>query len=629
VDAVLPIAEAYRALNGAAAPSPPSRAQLNEPARVENQSMSALSQRVFTLLLFVTVLSWRPMIAAPPATESAEADVELTWGVKIPMRDGVLLNATLYRPRHASAPVPVLFRMNPYTSDSFHLEAMDLARRGYAFAAVDVRGRGNSGGTFVPWFNDGRDGADATEWLAKQPWSNGKVGMFGESYLGRAVWSTLKAAPPHLASAVPIAPGYPILFWKNIMTPDMMQGLLQMAGATSNMNITFDDDFWNAHYRELYLKGLPVRAFDAMVGMPSETFQRFLDHPAHDEFWSSVAPNADEYRRMTQPILSITGLYDTHEASTLYFYRQHLRYAPAAAAQQHYLVIGPWDHQGTTHPRRDVSGLSFGAPSLVDVSALVRDWFDFTLRGGPRPAFLAKRVAYYVAGAEEWRYADSLDELNGVVRRLFLASRGEAGDVFHSGSLLPEAATGAASDHWTYDPLNTRPEELDRVPSDAPLTDQRYAINLYGAGAVYHSEPFDAPAEILGTPKLSLWISMDVPDTDFVATLYLILPTGASIQLGEDALRARYRRSAAQEELVRSGAIERYDFTFPFHARVVPRGSQLRLVVRSPNTIGWEKNYNSGGAVADESAKDARTAHITLYHDASHPSVLELPIEKQ
>jgi uncharacterized protein len=558
-----------------------------------------------------------------------DAAVELTWGVSIPLRDGVHLRATLYRPRHAAAPAPVLFRMTPYNPDAYHREAMDLARHGYAFAAVDVRGRGNSEGTFEPWRNDGRDGADVVEWLARQPWSNGKVGMLGESYLGRAVWSTLKEHPAHLAAAAPISPGYPIRFWSNMLTPDILQGAMALAGVTMNETLADDDDFWIARYRELYLQHLPLRQFDRLVGLPSPTFQRFLDHPAHDAFWSSVAPAPEDYRRMDLPILTVTGLYDTHLASSLYFYREHRRYAPPAGRDGHYLVIGPWDHRGTLRPRREVGGLSFGAASLVDMQGLLRGWFDFTLRGAPRPAFLARRVACYVAGAEAWRYADSLEELTGETRTLYLSSQGTAGDVFHSGRLdpvPPRDRAGAAADRWTYDPLDTRPEELDRAPVDAWATSQRYALSLYGAGAVYHGAPFAAPTAIAGTPRLSLWIAMDVPDADLAATLYLIGADGGSILLGEDLLRARYRRSAEREELVRPGAVLRYDFTFPFHARVAPAGSRLRLVVRSPNTIYGEKNYGSGGAVADESGKDARTAHLTLYHDAAHPSALELPL---
>jgi putative CocE/NonD family hydrolase len=161
------------------------------------------------------------------------------------------------------------------------------------------------------------------------------------------------------------------------------------------------------------------------------------------------------------------------------------------------------------------------------------------------------------------------------------------------------------------------------------LTDQRTVLNLYGNGAVYHSAPFSEATEVSGQVKLSLWISLDVPDTDFQATLYEILPDGKSIFLTSDYLRARYRDSLEKETPVPLGQAAHYQLNgFAWFSRKVSKGSRLRLVVSCPNTIGLEKNYNSGGVVADETAKDARTAHVVLYHDAEHPSALEIPIVK-
>ena len=164
---------------------------------------------------------------------------------------------------------------------------------------------------------------------------------------------------------------------------------------------------------------------------------------------------------------------------------------------------------------------------------------------------------------------------------------------------------------------------------EAYYTDQRYALNLYGNGLVYHSAPFAEATEISGQPKLELWLALDVPDTDFAVSLYEIEPNGRSVALADDLLRARYRESLREAKLVTPGAIERYTFdSFFWFSRQIGKGSRLRLVVRSPNTIHLQKNYNAGGVVTEESGKDARTAHVTLYHDAEHPSLLELPIGK-
>jgi putative CocE/NonD family hydrolase len=152
-------------------------------------------------------------------------------------------------------------------------------------------------------------------------------------------------------------------------------------------------------------------------------------------------------------------------------------------------------------------------------------------------------------------------------------------------------------------------------------------LNLYGNGAVYHSAPFDSATEISGYVKLTAYIAMDVPDTDFAVNLYEIMPDGTSVQLTGDLLRARFRESVEREKLVTPGEITRYDFAgFTWFSRRISKGSRLRLVIACPNTNALEKNYNSGGKVEHESGKDARVAVVSLYHDAQHPSVLELPI---
>ncbi len=159
------------------------------------------------------------------------------------------------------------------------------------------------------------------------------------------------------------------------------------------------------------------------------------------------------------------------------------------------------------------------------------------------------------------------------------------------------------------------------------MTDQRYALNLFGAGLVYHSAPFAEETEISGAVRLVAWLAVDAPDTDFWVILYEIQADGRSIQLAEDILRARYRKSLSREELLNPGEIYRYDFSgFTFFSRRIAKHSRLRLVIKAPNSIYVQKNYNSGGVVAEESAADARTARVTLYHDEAHPSYLELPI---
>src|SRR6266478_131433 len=306
------------------------------------------------------------------------------------------------------------------------------------------------------------------------------------------------------------------------------------------------------------------------------------------------------------------------------------RYGTAEAKAKHFLIIGPWDHAGTRTPKAEVGGLKFGQASLVDLNKLHTEWYDWAMKSGTKPEFLKQRVAYYVVGAEEWKYADSLESISNVTKTLYLGSGGGAGDVFRSGALTEEnSATSTGTDSWTYDPLATKPGSAEPEDDGNSLTSQRAVVNLFGEGVIYYSEIFPENTEIAGFPKLTVWLKMDVPDTDLEADLYEILPDGGSVALTGASMRARYRESLREAKPVVPGKIEKYVFdNFTFFARRIGKGSRLRLVVRSINSTGSEKNYNSGGVVAAESGKDAKTAHISLVHDKEHPGALELPVVK-
>jgi putative CocE/NonD family hydrolase len=558
---------------------------------------------------------------------------EMRWGVKIPMRDGVSLNATVFLPKGQKDPVPVIFTFTPYIGDSYMDRAMYFAQHGYVYALIDVRGRGNSGGAFEPFANDAKDGYDIVEWLAKQPYCNGKVTMWGGSYAGFDQWTTLKEFPPHLSTIVPAAaahPGVDFPFEYNIFGPYIEQWLSFTSGVTSNANLFGNAAFWAAKTREYYDTHASFKEYDRIAGNPSAVFQKWLQHPVPDAYYDAMVPSPEQYKRIQVPILTITGDYDGDQAGAFTYYKRHMEYGTAEAKQNHYLIIGPWDHAGTRTPRREVGGLKFGEASVLDLNNLHTEWYDWTMKSGKKPEFLKKRVAYYVVGegAENWKYADSLESISNEKRTLYLGSNGNAESVFQSGTLTDKSAAGAAGDKWTYDPLDTRPGDAE-VEEDAGLTSQRAVMNTYGNGAIYHSEPFAEATEITGFLKLTLWLSMDVTDTDLDVDVYEVLPGGGSVALTSASMRARYRESLRQEKLVTPGKTEKYVFdNFTFFSRRIAKGSRLRLFVHCPNTTSTEKNYNSGGVVTLETAKDAKTAHITLVHDAEHPSTLELPVVK-
>jgi putative CocE/NonD family hydrolase len=573
-------------------------------------------------------------LAEKRAKEEAPSEVDLIWALKIPMRDGVRLNGTVLKPSRQKEPLPVIFTLTPYIGDSYQERASYFSRHGYVFVLVDVRGRGGSEGVFDPNAQEPHDGYDIVEFLARQPWCNGKVTMWGGSYAGFDQWATLKELPPHLATVVPVASvhaGLDFPFFKGIWGPYVMQWLTFTSGSTGNSNLFGESGFWIQKFRAMYLGQRPFNTLDQIVGNTTTVFQKWLQHPAYDSYWQSMAPAREQYARMNVPILTITGDYDGDQPGAMSYYREHMKYGNAESKGRHYLIIGPWDHPGTRTPKKEVGGLTFGDASLLDMNDLHRQWYDWTLKNGPKPEFLKKRLAYYVVGpgAENWKYADDLDGIATEHRKLYLISQGGiANDVFHSGEMADQPPS-SGPDKFVYDPNDLRPAELEKEDITKPITDERYALNLFGSGVVYHSEPFREATEITGNVKLTVWMAMDVPDTDFEVTLYEILPDGSSVQLSSDGLRARYRESLSEAKLVTPGQITRYEFDgFTWFSRRVSQGSRLRLVLGCINSIYSEKNYNSGGNVAEESGKDARVAHVTVYHDAEHPSALEIPVVK-
>ena len=234
--------------------------------------------------------------------------------------------------------------MTPYIGDSYLDRATYFSQNGYVYALVDVRGRGNSEGVFEPFANEGRDGFDVVEWLAKQPWCNGKVAMWGGSYAGFDQWSTLKEFPPHLATIVPAAAahaGVDFPFFHGVFTSYIMQWLTFTSGVTGNTNTFGNSAFWTAKFTQLYTNHIPFENLDQVVGNTSTVFRKWLDHPTPDAYWNAMAPSTEDYRRIDIPILTITGDYDGDQAGAMTYYLRHMQYGKPEAKEQTLLDCGP------------------------------------------------------------------------------------------------------------------------------------------------------------------------------------------------------------------------------------------------------------------------------------------------
>ncbi len=561
--------------------------------------------------------------------DSADQDVAIEFFIKIPMRDGIHLSATLYLPTELKEPRPAIFAMTPYIADREHPEAIYFARHGYPALAVDERGRGNSEGEYAPFFNADEDGHDVVEWIARQPWCNGKVGMRGLSFVGYTQWATVRGEPPHLATIVPSAPcwgglDYPFRF--NIYYTFLAPWMTWTLGNARQDNVYADPTYVIQRQLQFAESGLPFSQLDTFFGFESRFFDEWLKHPTRDAYWDEANPTPDQLARLTIPVLSLTGNYDGDQPGTLEFYHQHLEYAGEKA--NHYLVIGPWDHAGVRNPKEEFQGLKVGKDSVLDMKDLHVQWYAYAMENGPRPEFLKKKVAWWVTGTDVWRYADTLEEVTASRQTLYLQSDGNPVDVFQSGSLVADKPTGKSQpDHYLYDPRDLRTLRYESTLTDADLWDQRMVLSPLSNKLVYHSEPLAEDVEVSGVFKANLWLAIDQPDTDFNVAIYDFHPDGSCLYLCEQNFRARHREGLDVEKLIDTREPLLYEFDrFFFISRLVRKGHRLRLVVQASHTLAWQKNYNSGKPVTEETMDDARPVTVKLYHDAAHPSSLSIPI---
>ena len=601
---------------------------LNTPPAVAGVAPLAISKRLILAAALLLLASFTAG-AVPAGALADAAKVEWQWGVKIPLRDGVRLNATLYKPAGQKEPRPCLFTLTPYIGQSYHDRGMYFAGHGYPFLTVDVRGRGNSEGSFQPLIQEAKDGYDVVEWLAKQPYCNGKISMWGGSYAGYDQWATAKEFPPHLATIVPVASpaaGVDFPARNNVFAPYDMQWLTFTSGHASQDRLFGDDAFWVGSFRRWIESGTSYRNLDAFLGNPSPIFQEWISHPDLDAHWDSYNPTSEQYARLQLPILTITGMYDDDQPGALAHYSRYMQVASAAARARHFLVIGPWDHPGTRTPKQEFMGLKFGPASLVDLPQLHLDWYRFTMEAGPKPEFLQKLVAYYVSGAEHWRYADTLKAITAESRPYFLDSSGEGARELYAAGTLSSAHVGrGAPDHYRYDP---RDLSLAKIESESNLDsalDQEVRL-ANPAQVVYVSAPFEQNKELSGFFRVEAWIAIDQPDTDFVVSVAELAPNGTMTLLSTDIMRARYRETLRSQMLVSTTEPLRYDFNhFTFASRLVRKGSRLEFVLSAANSVQYQKNYNSGGVVADETIENSRPVTVKVFHDTKRRSALYVP----
>ncbi|HXY23606.1 MAG TPA: CocE/NonD family hydrolase [Candidatus Acidoferrum sp.] len=549
--------------------------------------------------------------------------------VSAKMRDGVTLRADIYRPK-ADGKFPVLLVRTPYDKTNETIFGLKGAARGFVVIAQDVRGRFTSEGEWYTFQHESQDGYDTVEWAAALPYSNGKVGMFGGSYVGATQFLAAIAKPPHLAGICP-----------NVTASNYHDGWTYQGGAFEQ----WFNESWSTGLAENTMRRRMERNADALGGtkvLPLNSypvleatsstgiapyFTDWLAHPNFDDYWKQISIE-DHYAQIQVPVFNLGAWYDIFLGGTLKNYARLKTEAGTEAARRgQRLMVYVGGHAGWVGQRK-IGALDFGEKAPFDIDELTLRWYDSLLKGEANGIEKEKPVRIFVMGKNEWREEEDWPLARAKNTRYYLHSGGAANGLGGNGSLTAAAPTEEKPDQYVYDPSDAVPSIggplcCSALPTGIGPQDQRAAEGRNDV-LVYTTPAFAKDTEVTGPVSLDLYVSSSAVDTDFTGKLVDVWPDGFAQNLTEGILRLRYRNTQEEPELANPG--ETYHITVDLWAtsNVFLAGHKLRLEVSSSNFPRFDRNLNTG----EDQARGTRMIKATnvIYHDKARPSALILPI---
>jgi putative CocE/NonD family hydrolase len=558
--------------------------------------------------------------------------------VKVVMRDGVVLRADIYRPA-VEGKFPVLLERTPYDKRTF---AMGLrgAAQGYVVILQDVRGRYASEGEWYPFKNEANDGYDTIEWAAALPYSNGKVGMFGGSYVGATQMLAAITHPPHLAGICPVvtASNYHSNWtyqggafeqwfdesWTSGLAWDTLDR--KVKGATTAL-----EGMWELpleKYPLFNLHGVRVTATASLAPY----FLDWLAHPNYDEYWKRVSIE-EHYGDITVPALHTAAWYDIFLGGSLRNYAGiKTRGGSDAARNEQQLLVTIGGHAGDA---RKVGDVDFGPEAAFKEDDATLDWYDFLFKGARNRFASGKPVKIFVLGVNQWREEEAWPLARARETKYFLHSGGGANSLRGNGALSVVAPGKEAADSFVYDPGKPVPTVggplcCDSEHWEAGPRDQR-AVEAREDVLVYSTPVLAQDMEVTGPVSVELFAKSSAVDTDFTAKLVDVWPDGFAQNLTEGILRARYRESQETPTLINPGQVYKFVLDLWATSNVFKKGHVLRLEISSSNFPRFDRNLNTGEQGSIMTAKEGSEQTFTkatnvILHDAEHPSAVILPV---
>jgi putative CocE/NonD family hydrolase len=580
-----------------------------------------------------------------PLLSKAEYEIAVDSNVDVPMRDGIKLKTDIYRP-DAEGRFPVVLVRTPYMKEMNELQAKFYARRGYVYAVQDCRGRFSSPGEWNPFFNDPEDGYDTIEWLAVQPWSNGKVGMIGGSYLGWVQWWAARERPPHLAAMIPnVSPPDPYYNIPYEYGAFFLMGAIWWAEvvekeATGDLSGKALGAIMDKEYSKL-LRHLPVIDLDEIVlGKKNRYWREWIQHPDNDGYWARIS-FLDHLEDLNIPVYHQSGWWDGDGIGSKLNYLKMAEYGHANQK----LVLGPWGHTPSA-TRRGPYNNDYGPNAIVNLDKSYLRWLDKWLKGVDNGIDQEPLVSLFVMNTNKWLRGDTYPLEGTEPTKLYLASGGNANTSGGDGMLSLAGPGGGTADYdsYVYDPGDPTPDATmyqddDEAESDTggeaetesveEAVEERLAYHAkVSAGRddilVYETDPMARDLTFAGPVSGVLYAGSSARDTDWFMRLSEVDADGNVRSLVRGIIRARYRDSFSEPELLEPGKIYEYHIDMWQTGITIPEGWKLRVEVSSCSFPMFSRNLNTGGH--NETETEYVTAEQKIYHTKEYPSHVLLPV---
>ncbi len=572
-----------------------------------------------------------------PALSAPKYEVAIDRGVQVPMRDGLKLSTDIYRPQGLEK-APVILVRTPYKKEMNEQQAKFYARRGYVYAVQDCRGRFGSPGDWEPFVNESKDGYDAVEWLAQQPFSNGKVGMIGGSYLGWVQWWAAAQHPPHLVTIIPnVAPPDPFYnipyeygafaLWGAIWWADIVD-----SQATADLSGVALSKISEKKYNKL-LRSLPVIELDKTVlGKENLYWRKWIQHPTNDDYWRP-ADFLDLLKDVNIPVFHQSGWFDGDGIGTKLNY---LKMASFKHTNQK-MTVGPWGHTDTAG--RMIGDRDFGEKAIIDLQRDYLRWFDHWLKGMDNGITKEPLVNLFLMGSNRWLQGNTYPLEVTRFQKLYLASGGKANTAKGDGKLSFDApANNSPADRYTYDPGDPTPdprfyeESEENEKRERSVAERRAEAQGYHQKVieerkdilVYTTDPLTKPLSFAGPVSAVLYAASSARDTDWFMTVSEVDQSGRIFQLAQGKVRARYRKSMSNPELIKPNQVYEYTIDLWHTGITIPVGSRLQVEVASAAFPFFSRNLNTGGH--NETETKYISAEQTIYHNQKYPSHVLLPV---